>query len=67
MEYLLYVKLVALNCEMTLILIGTNGLKKGKRAWLYFVDSLAGEHLNVCTPGILCAITAQAVQPRFYR
>lgn len=51
MEYLLYVKLVALNREMTLILIGTNGLKKGKRAWLYFVDSLAGEHLNACTPG----------------
>ena len=44
--------LVALNCEMALLLIGYEWIeKKGKRAWLYFAGSLAGGLLNACAPG----------------
>lgn len=44
--------LVALNCEMALLLAGYEWLhKKGKRSWLYFASSLIGGLINACAPG----------------
>lgn len=44
--------LVALNCEMVLLLVGYELFsKKRKRSWVYFLSSLVGGLINACAPG----------------